>query len=259
MPLKLLIAILIVIHALLVASFLFTEQQEAKPVPVGKVTAAPEGPGWVDMLDADHRDGWGNINDDQEIFEITDDGLLHLKGNAQGSLKYVGWQREQLGNFELHFEVKVVPGGNSGVFLRQQPNDKIYRGFEIQVQDDHGNPPDKNTTGAIYDVVTPMYNMAFPAGEWNSYDIVANHDHITVTVNGWKVIDADLSKMDTPLGKFKVAYNAIPLTGTLCFQDHRTEAWYRNIRLKKLPESTPRETDFVPPEETTEAESGGNA
>lgn len=259
MPLKLLIACILVIHIALGASLFMTQQEEAKPVPVGKLTPSPEGPGWINMLDAENKDGWGNINDDQDIFEITDNGILHLYGNALESLKYVGWQREPLGNFELHFEVKVVPGGNSGVFLRQQPNDKIYRGFEIQVQDDFGNPPDKNTTGAIYDVVTPMFNMAFPAGEWNSYDITANHDHITVTVNGWKVVDTDLGQMDTPLGKFKVAYNAIPLTGTLCFQDHRTETWYRNIRLKKLPPSPERKTDFVPPEQASETDDDPNA
>jgi hypothetical protein len=226
---------------------------KVKPVPVGKITSAPEGDGWLNMLEEPYRAGWGNINDEDEIFEIKDD-ILHLYGNSHASLRYVGYETEKLGNFELHFEVKLNSGGNSGVFLRQQPNDKIYRGFEIQVQDDFGTPPNKNSTGAIYDVVTPMFNMAFPAGEWNSYDIVVNHDNVVVTVNGWKVVDADLSIMDTPLGKFKVAYNAIPLTGTLAFQDHGGEAWYRNIRLKKLAPSPERETEFVPPEEEAPSE-----
>jgi hypothetical protein len=218
------------------------------PVPVGEVTPVPEGSDWANMLEEPYLSGWGNINDEDEIFEIKDD-LLHLFGVSHTNLRYVGYETEQLGNFELHAEVKLNPGGNSGIFLRQQPNDKIYRGFEIQVQDDFGNPPDKNTTGSVYDVVTPMFNMAFPAGEWNSYDIKVDHDHVVVIVNGWKVVDTDLSIMDVPLGKFKVAYNAIPLTGTLAFQDHGGEAWYRNIRLKKLEPSPPRETEFVPPEE----------
>lgn len=241
----------IAVLALLTPRFL-AGYEELKPVPVGKMTEAPTGAGWLNMLEEPQRSGWGNINDDETIFEIADD-QLHIYGNSVAksvsTLRYVGYEAERLGNFELHFEVKLVPGSNSGVFLRQQPNDKVYRGFEIQVQDDFGTPPDKNTTGAIYDVVSPMFNMAFPAGEWNSYDIVADHDHIVVTINGWKVIDTDLSKMDTPLGKFEVAYNAIPLDGILCFQDHGGEAWYRNIYLKKLSPSPPRETDFVPPEE----------
>ena len=221
---------------------------KVNPVPVGKMTEAPQGEGWINMLEEPYRSGWGNINDDDEIFDFVDD-MLHLYGNSHKDLRYVGYETEKLGNFELHAEVKLSPKGNSGIFLRQQPNDKIYRGFEIQVQDDFGTPPNKNTTGSVYDVVTPMFNMAFPVGEWNSYDITVNHDHVVVIVVGWLVIDTDLSKMDTPLGKFKVAYNAIPLEGTLAFQDHGAEAWYRNVYLKKLPPSPPRETDFVPPGE----------
>jgi hypothetical protein len=223
------------------------EEVEVKPLPVGILTPVPEGEDWVNLLDEEHRLGWGNINDDTEIFEISGDSI-HIPGKSLGKLRYVGYETENLGNFELHVEAKISPRGNSGIFLRQQPNDPVYRGFEIQVQDDYGHPPSRNTTGAIYDVVTPMFNMSFPAGKWNSYDISLNHDRVQIIVNGWKVVDTDLSKMDTPLGKFEVAYNAIPLEGTLAFQDHGSEAWYRNIYLKKLPPSPPRETDYVPPD-----------
>lgn len=240
--------VVLVVLGIVIGSWSPDEVKKAKPVPVGTITSAPEGAGWVNMLEEPYRSGWGNINDEDEIFEIKDN-ILHLFGVSHGNLRYVGYETEKLGNFEFHVEVKLNTGGNSGIFLRQQPNDKIYRGFEIQVQDDFGNPPDKNTTGAVYDVVSPMFNMAFPAGEWNSYDIKVDHDHVVVTVNGWKVVDTDLSKMDVPLGKFKVAYNAIPLDGTLAFQDHGGEAWYKNIRLKKLRDSPTRETDFVPAED----------
>ena len=203
-----------------------------KPVPVGTPTAAPEGEGWVDLLGADHRDAWGNISDDDEIFAIEDD-MIHVLGRSL-KLKYVGYTTEYLDNFELHVEVKVAPGANSGIFLRSQPNDPVYRGFEVQVLDDNGTLPNINGSGAVYDVVTPMFNMALPAGEWNSYDIRLYNDDVEVTMNGWLVIKTDLSKMTTPLGKFDVAYKDIPLSGMLMFQDHGGEAWYRNIRLKKL-------------------------
>lgn len=232
----------------LIATMGWDTYEEGKPVPIGKMTAAPTDPGWINLLNEEHRDGWGNINDDLEIFEIAGD-MIHILGTSMGTLRYVGYESERLGNFELHVEVKLEQGGNSGIFLRQQPNDETYRGFEVQVQDDYGIPPNRNTTGAIYDVVSPMFNMAFPAGEWNSYDITLNHDHVVVVVNGWKVVDSDLSLMDTPLGKFDIAYNAIPLDGILSFQDHGGETWYRNVYLKKLPPSPARETDFVPPEE----------
>jgi len=203
-----------------------------KPVPVGAPTDAPEGAEWIDLLSEEHRDAWGNISDDDEIFVVEND-MLHVLGRSL-KLKYVGYTAEYLDNFELHLELKVAPGANSGIFLRSQPNDPVYRGFEVQVIDDNGTLPNINGSGSIYNVVTPMFNMALPAGEWNSYDIRLYNDEIEVTVNGWLVVKTDFSKMTTPLGKFDVAYKDIPLSGMLMFQDHGGEAWYRNIRLKKL-------------------------
>ena len=204
------------------------------PVPYGEPTPAPDGDGWVDLLDESHRAAWTNITDDMEIFEFEVD-MLHIFGRTIHPLRYVGYEAERLGNFALHLEFKLADGANSGVFLRAQPNDPVYRGFEVQVLDDHGKPPSKNGTGGIYDVVTPMFNMARPAGEWNSYDIVVNGDEVQVTVNGWLVVQTDLSKMTMPIGKFKAPFAELPKEGLLMLQDHGGEVWYRNIYLKKLP------------------------
>ena len=211
-----------------IAPGLYTSQ---KPVPIGEIAPIPQGEGWVNLLEGQHRDAWENISDDSDIFEISDD-MLHIFGKSI-RLKYVGYTLEDLDNFDLHVEVKVAPGTNSGIFVRSQRDDPLYRGFEIQVLDDFGSLPTKNGSGAIYDVVTPMYNMAFSAGEWNSYDIKLDEHHVVVEMNGWKVIDTDLSKMTTPLGKFEVAYRDISFLGMLLFQDHGGETWYRNIYLRK--------------------------
>jgi hypothetical protein len=131
-------------------------------------------------------------------------------------------------------EFKLAKGANSGIFLRAQPNDPVYRGFEVQVLDDFGDSPNKNGSGSIYDVVTPMFNLARPAGEWNSYDITVRGTNVVVIMNGWKVIDTDLALMTEPLGKFPVAYADLPREGLLMLQDHGGEVWYRNILLKRL-------------------------
>lgn len=203
------------------------------PVPSGTPTAAPAGSDWRNLLAGDSARAWRNITDESEIFEIQGD-TLHIPGNSLYPLRYVAWGDERLGDFALHLEFKVASGANSGVFLRAQPNDPVYRGFEVQVLDDHGDSPNKNGSGAIYDVVTPMFNLARPAGEWNSYDIVVRGTSVVVVMNGWKVIDTDLALMTVPLGKFSVAYADLPREGLLMLQDHGGEVWYRNIRLKRL-------------------------
>lgn len=202
------------------------------PVPVGTCTPPPSGPGWINLLDPEHRDGWRNITDDKDIFALEGE-QLHIFGHTVYPLRYVGYERERFGDFELHLEVKVTPGANSGIFLRAQPNDPVYRGFEVQVLEDHGDAPHKNGSGALYDVVTPMYNMALPAGEWNSYDITVIGGEVIVFMNGWRVVHANLDQMTQPLGKFTTPFATLPRDGLLLLQDHGGEVWYRNIWIKK--------------------------
>jgi hypothetical protein len=53
-------------------------------------------------------------------------------------------------------------------------------------------------------------------------------------MNGWKIIDTDLSVMTQPIGKFDTPYAKLPLKGYIFLQDHHREVWYRNIFLKRM-------------------------
>lgn len=205
-----------------------------KPVPIGELTLPNEGEGWIDLLSEENRAYWKNVTDEKEIFEITKDGILHIFGRSLYPLRYVGFTKQTFSNFELHIEFKLTNNANSGVFLRSQLNDPVMRGFEIQVLEDYGKPPNKNSCGAIYDITTPMYNMSFPPGQWNSYDIIVNGPEVKVIMNGWLIIHTFLDKMTTPLGKFSIPYASLPQEGYLMLQDHGGEVWYRNIRIKEL-------------------------
>jgi hypothetical protein len=202
------------------------------PAPAGLPTPPPDGDEWAHLLDEAHAAGWVNITDDKEIFDIRD-GTLHIYGRSVWPLRYVGYVAQPFSDFDLHIEVKVSKRANSGIFLRVQPDDPVQRGFEIQVLDDHGRPPSKTGSGAIYDVVTPMFNMARPAGEWNSYDITVQGTQVTVIMNGWKVIDTDFALMTEPYGKFTLPYADLPREGLLALQDHGGEVWYRNIVIRE--------------------------
>jgi hypothetical protein len=205
----------------------------ADPVPRGLPTPAPQGPEWENLLSAENERRWRNVTDDSSIFAV-EGGTLHIFGRSLYPLRYVAYTGENLADFELHVEFKVARGANSGVFLRSHPKDPVRRGFEVQVLDDYGDPPHKNGSGAIYDVVTPMFNLARPSGEWNSYDITVRGGEVVIVVNGWKVIHTDLAQMTEPLGKFSTPYAELPKEGLLMLQDHGGEVWYRNILLKRL-------------------------
>ena len=186
------------------------------------------------MLDQTNAQHWRNITDEKDIFGIQD-GVLHIYGESLYPLRYAGFTGQNFENFELHVEFRLAENANSGIFLRAQSDDPVERGFEIQVLEDHGEPPSKNGSAAVYDVVTPMFNMARPAGEWNSYDIRLVGTEFEVTMNGWLVIKTDLGQMVEPYGKFSVAYADLPREGMIMIQDHGGEAWYRNLLVRPIP------------------------
>ncbi len=210
-------------------------QEPWKPRPEGLPTPVPAGEGWIDLLSAEHAPLWENINDDMDLFSIEDD-MLHIYGRSKGRLRYAGYTGRAFSDFELHLEFRLARRTNSGLFLRVQENDPVRRGFEVQIIDDHGRAPTVYGSGAIYDVVSPMFNMARPTGEWNSLDITARDGHIVVVMNGWKVIDTDLSQMSSPIGKFTIPFAELPREGLLALQDHGGAIWYRNIHVRPLNE-----------------------
>ncbi|MCC6145569.1 MAG: DUF1080 domain-containing protein [Candidatus Hydrogenedentes bacterium] len=201
------------------------------PVPSGEPTPPPAGEGWMNLLDEAHAKSWANITDDKDIFEIAD-GMLHIFGRTVYPLRYAGYTGQPFSDFDLHLEFRLEDGANSGVFLRVQRDDPVRRGWEVQVLEDYGSAPNKNGCGAIYDVVTPMFNMSRPAGEWNSFDISVRGPEVVVFVNGWRVVHTDFSKMTSPIGKFETPFAELPKEGLLALQDHGGEVWYRNIFIK---------------------------
>jgi len=207
--------------------------RKKNPVAVGAPTAPPQGEGWINLLDDAHRAGWKNTVDEKDIFEISE-SILHIFGRTVYPLRYAGYTAERFADFDLHLEFRVAANANSGVFLRAQLGDPVYRGFEVQVLEDYGKAPTKNSCGAIYDIAAPMFNMSRPAGEWNSFDIHVQGREVIVRMNGWMVIHADFALMTQPIGKFKVPFAELPLEGHLLLQDHGGEAWYRNIYIKRL-------------------------
>ncbi len=84
-------------------------------------------------------------------------------------------------DFNLKLEAKIPPKGNSGVYLRG-----IY---EVQVADSFGHPPNSHGVGGVYSRITPTSNPAKAPGEWQSFDITLVKRHVTVVLNGVKIID----------------------------------------------------------------------
>lgn len=152
---------------------------------------------------------------------------------------------QPLGDFVLSLDFKLSPKCNSGIFIRTSPltprpgKDVGFNGLEIALDDT--TTSGLHDTGALYDLVAPSRNAAKPAGQWNHAQITCKGPLIEVEINGEVVTRANLDEWTTknrrPDGsehKFDVAYRDHPRTGYIGLQDHGSDCWFRNIKLKKL-------------------------
>jgi len=129
--------------------------------------------GWR-VLESGAANGW-SVQDGVLINRpVQEEGKPHKNyGNLRTDREFE--------DFNLTLEVNVPNRGNSGIYLRG-----IY---EIQVADSHGRPTDSHNMGGLYSRITPTVNACKPAGEWQSLDITLVDRHLTVILNGAKVID----------------------------------------------------------------------
>ena len=125
-------------------------------------------------------------------------------------------------DFNLNLEFRVPKGGNSGIYLRG-----IY---EVQVADTFGKPLDPHNCGGLYSRITPSESAEKPAGEWSTYDITLVDRHVTVILNGKKIIDN--KPVLGPTGG--ALWPEVNRPGPLYLQGDHTGVDYRNIVLKPV-------------------------
>lgn len=125
-------------------------------------------------------------------------------------------------DFQLTLEYNVPANGNSGVYLRGL--------YEAQVVDRDSKMQGISGPGAIFGRIAPSENAAKPGGQWNRYELTLVDRHITVVLNGKKVIDnqpvlgctgGGLSADDTQ-------------PGPIFLQGDHTSVRYRNIVLRPI-------------------------
>ena len=125
-------------------------------------------------------------------------------------------------DLNLTLEFRVPKGGNSGVYLRG-----IY---EIQVADSFGQRNDSHNCGGLYSRIMPTENACKPAGEWQTYDLTLVDRHLTVVLNGKKVIDNQAVLGCTGGALWPDEFRP----GPLYLQGDHTSVDYRNLVLRPV-------------------------
>ena len=127
-------------------------------------------------------------------------------------------------DFQLHIEYRLPPktGGNSGIYLRGM--------YEVQVTHRDSQMQGINGPGALFGRITPTHNAGKPAGEWDVLDITLVDRHVTVVLNGEKVID----NQPVPGCTGGALKSDATQSGPIYLQGDHTSVQYRNIVLRPV-------------------------
>ncbi len=144
---------------------------------------------------------------------------------------------KDFGNFELYVDWKIEPRGDSGIYLRGEPQVQIWDSDALggNLAEDKGkgsgglwNNP-KGSKGK-----DPSKKADHPPGEWNTFHILMKGKNATVFLNEEKVVDE--AELVPIYGK------ELPEKGPIELQQHyRNDGkpgniWFKNIYIKELPE-----------------------
>ena len=196
-------------------------------VSLSGLALAGDEAGFRPLFDGRSFDGWeGNL----EIFRIEDGaivgGMLQMRIPRNEFL----CSTDEFGDFELRLKFKVIgQGANAGVQFRSRriPNHHEVSGYQADLGD--------GWWGSLYDesrrkriLVAADKSLIKPVlkrGDWNDYTIRCQGPRIQLWINGTPTVD-----YTEPDGK-------IEQTGLIGLQIHGgppSEAWYKDIRIKKL-------------------------
>jgi hypothetical protein len=156
----------------------------------------------------------------------VEDGVLRYDGKGD-SLQTA----KDYGDFELWVDWKIQKAGDSGIYLRGQPqvqiwdSDNLPKGLEADKGTGSGglwnNPP--GSKGKV-----PLKRADRPVGEWNTFQIVMKGDEVTVRLNGELVVDR------APLANYWEKGQPLPARGPIELQHHGDELWFKNIYILEL-------------------------
>jgi hypothetical protein len=165
------------------------------------------------------------------------DGAVMCKAGKGGTI----YTEKEYGDFVVRLEYKLPPGGNNGLAIRYPgKGDTAYEGMcELQVLDDNyekvtsSKIDPRQAHGSAYGMAAAARGFQRPPGEWNYEEVTVKGSKIRVELNGFVVLDTDLSQI-----KEYLANSPHPgkerSRGHFGFAGHNDPVMFRNVRLREL-------------------------
>jgi hypothetical protein len=219
---------------------------ETKKATDNNMAQLETGQGYKSLFDGKTMTGWRTYQNKPADSWMVKDGTLYCKGSTtdKSDRRADLITTEEFENFDLSLDWKISPKGNSGIMymVTEQYPAAYLSGPEYQIIDDKNFPEKLETwqmTGANYAMDPAPTAAPNPPGEWNHARIVVNRGHVEHWLNGKKIVNYQLWTEDWKqkklAGKWKDAEGyGMSKRGHIALQDHGSEAWFKNIRIKDL-------------------------
>ncbi len=210
--------------------------REISAEEANKELAARDAEGFVEQINGKDLSNWQGAVDSYEVV----DGNVRCKSGKGGDLLTM----EEFENGKIRVEFKLPKAGNNGIALRTPLGGKSASdGLELQVIDSDGYNEKQAAAGkkglepyqyhgSIYHCAAAKHGYLRPAGEWNFQEIEVQGQHIMVTLNGTKILDADISKFD----RSQIAHPPKGLDSTkglIGFAGHNDPVEFRSFKVKR--------------------------
>lgn len=213
-----------------------------------RLTDAEKAEGWELLFDGTSLDQWRLYNSEGTGSWGIDDGYLAADGTGSDSTGYIV-TRKEYADFDLVFDWKIAPEGNSGVIYHVVESDRFHSpyltGPEYQLIDDinwPGELEEWQKTGADYAMYLPdpEKKKLNPAGEWNNSRILFDNGHVEYWLNGEKIVEFEAWTPEwfalKSSGKWAGAPEyGLASTGVISLQDHGSKVWFKNMKIRELP------------------------
>ncbi|HKJ67057.1 MAG TPA: DUF1080 domain-containing protein [bacterium] len=250
----------IITFAIMGVFLLSCGQQTSEQAQPNTLTPDEKAEGWQLLFDGESFDGWTGLGRDAvptQYWTVQGGHLNKMESDkvptAADGQPLIGGDLMTVNtyeNFELQFDWKISPGGNSGVKYNvseelSTSHDPQYAalGYEYQVLDDAEHPDAEDPThraGGLYDLIAPNENKDLnPAGEYNHSRIVFDGTHGEHWLNGEKILEYDINSPEFKQIFAESKYADIEgfrekKNGHIVLQDHIDAVWYRNIKIRVL-------------------------
>lgn len=207
--------------------------REIPPNEANKLLRGTDPEGFKPIFNGKDFTGWDGPLDNYEI----KDGAIVCKPGKGGTI----YTKEEFGDFIVRLEFKIPPGGNNGLAIRYPgEGDTAYVGMcELQVLDDNyekvtGQQIDpRQAHGSAYGMVAAARGYQRPYNEWNYQEVTVIGPKIKVELNGFIILNCDLSKVTSFLDN-KAHPGKDRKSGHFGFAGHNDPVMFRNISIKRL-------------------------